>query len=255
MLVPTPVDQEIDGLRRALGDGGLGRIPSHITLVPPVNVRDEAVANVMVILREAAADTSPLRVSLGPPATFFPDNPVVYLPVVAGQEGLCEVRDRVFTGPLARPLSWPFVPHVTVADDATPERIEAATTALADYQADVSFERVHLLQQTPGRVWVPIGEATFARPAVIGRGGLPVELSVTRDLDRESRALVADRRVVITARREARVVGVITGWWSEAGPHLCELVVEPEEVLLGTEAHLAAAFESWAAQQPGYGGA
>jgi len=43
-LGPEPVATEIDGPRRALGDGSLGRIPAHLTLVPPVNVGQERLA-------------------------------------------------------------------------------------------------------------------------------------------------------------------------------------------------------------------
>ena len=31
-----------------------------------------------------------------------------------------ELRDRVFREPLARTLTWPFVPHVTLAEEAPP---------------------------------------------------------------------------------------------------------------------------------------
>ena len=43
-----------------------------------------------------------------------------------GLESLQALRDRVFREPLARSLTWPFVPHVTVADEMAPDRIEAA---------------------------------------------------------------------------------------------------------------------------------
>ena len=35
LLVPAPQSDEIDGLRRALDDPVLGRVPAHLTLVPP----------------------------------------------------------------------------------------------------------------------------------------------------------------------------------------------------------------------------
>jgi hypothetical protein len=38
LLVPEPFAREIDGLRRALDDD-IDRVPPHLTLVPPVNVR------------------------------------------------------------------------------------------------------------------------------------------------------------------------------------------------------------------------
>ena len=160
LLVPAPLDAEVDGLRRALADGALGRIPAHLTLVPPVNVREGDLAKALAVLSAAAAATVPFAVTLGPPASFLPDSPTLYLPA-AGTE-VVELRNRIFVEPLARPLSWPFVPHVTLADDAPPERIRAAVVALGDFRIAVRFERVHLLREGAGRVWEPIADAPFA---------------------------------------------------------------------------------------------
>lgn len=170
LLLPDPVAREVDGLRRALGDGALGRIPPHLTLVPPVNVREDRFADALAVLRDAAAATRPLRLALGPPATFLPVNPVVYLPVhgdhgVHGVQGdldaLHALRDRVFRDPLARPLTWPFVPHVTLADDVDPARIPPALAALADYRAECTVDRLHLLQEGVGRTWTPVADVPF----------------------------------------------------------------------------------------------
>jgi 2'-5' RNA ligase len=151
LLIPPPFDREIDALRRAVGDGTWGRVPAHLTLVPPVNVRAERLDDALAVLRRAAAATRPFTVALGAPATFLPDTPVLYLPVEAGEEPVHALRAHVFRDPLARPLTWPFVPHVTVADESTPERIAAARLAMAGYAAQVTFHRVHLLQEHPGR--------------------------------------------------------------------------------------------------------
>jgi 2'-5' RNA ligase len=158
LLVPAPLDHEVDGLRRALGDPALGRIPAHLTLVPPVNVRDDRVDDALAVLREASAAVEPFEAELGPAASFLPDNPVVYLDVGGDVGALNLLRDAVFVEPLARPLTWPFVPHVTIADDAAPERIEAALIALSDYRVRITFDAVHLLEEQPGRLWEPIAE-------------------------------------------------------------------------------------------------
>jgi 2'-5' RNA ligase len=83
LLVPPPVHREVDALRRACGDASLGRVPAHLTLVPPVNVREERFEDVLAVLRAAGAATRPFRLELGPPTTFLPDNPVLYLPSTA----------------------------------------------------------------------------------------------------------------------------------------------------------------------------
>ena len=80
LLVPEPAATEIDGLRRALGDGALANVVPHITLIPPVNVAVDKVPEVLARSRRGAAAT-PLTLQLGPPETFSPASPVVYLAV------------------------------------------------------------------------------------------------------------------------------------------------------------------------------
>ena len=251
LLVPAPLDAEVDGLRRALGDGTLGRMPAHLTLVPPVNVREDRLREALAVLRNAAAATLPFTVTLGPPATFLPDSPTLYLPVegLPGEGDVRLLRDRVFADPLARSLTWPFVPHVTLADEATPDRIAAALDALADYRVGVTFRRVHLLREGPGRVWEPIADAPFAPPAVIGRGGLPVEITVTDGIDPEAATMAGGGRLVLTARSDGVVAGVAEGWCRPPAAHLSSLAVSPDHGHLGVEWHLVAAFRSEAADR------
>lgn len=162
LLLPEPAATEVDGLRRALGDGSLGRIPAHLTLVPPVNVREDDMPGALGVLRQAAAQTRPLDLRLGPATTFHPATPVVYLAVAGDVAALHALRGRVFHPPLERPLTLPFVPHVTLADDFDPNRIPAAVAALADYVVDVRLEAVHVLEEGRGRVWRPVADAPFS---------------------------------------------------------------------------------------------
>lgn len=169
LLIPSPAAVEIDGLRRALGDGARTRIPPHVTLVPPVNVPEESLGDALAVLRAAADRTPPLDIRIGPAATFHPVNPVVYLQVGGAVEGLAALRERVLVPPLERPITHAFVPHVTVADDMEPARIPAAVAALADYVVDVRVDTVHLLEEGRGRVWRPIAEVGLTRRWVPGQ--------------------------------------------------------------------------------------
>ena len=263
LLLAPPLAAEVDGLRRALGDGALGRIPPHLTLVPPVNVAADRLDDALRVLREAAAATRPFTVVLGPPATFLPDSPVVHLPVAGDAAAVADLRGRVFRPPLARSLTWPFVPHVTLADGAPAERIAAALVALHDYRVEATFSRVHLLEEGKGRVWEPVADAPFAAPAVVGRGGLPLELTVTSRPDVAGRALLdGERRAceaelgvperasfALTARREGDVVGVAEGWTAGGTGFLSGLVVAPPYRGQGVGSKLLAAFESLAAER------
>jgi 2'-5' RNA ligase len=264
LLVRGPVAAEIDGLRRACGDGSLGKVPAHITLVPPVNVREERLGEALDVLRDAAAPGRPLVLSLGPAASFSPVSPVAYLRVGGDVDALHALRDRVFRDPLSRPLAHPFVPHVTIADDADPARAEAIVLALAGYYATVVVDRVHLLEEDREHVWAPIADVRLGPPRVVGRGGLPVQLDEATGFDEEGRAfverewplvlldahgpsgLLPREPFAITARRERAVVGAIDGWTNGGVAQLERLVVAAAVRGEGIGTHLLLAVEDLA---------
>ena len=281
LLVPPPVATEIDGLRRALGDGTLGRIPAHVTLVPPVNVAASALDDALAVLRAAAASrVGPLRLRLGPATTFHPVTPVVYLAVDGDVDALVALRDAVFQPPLARRLTHPFVPHATIADEMQPTRIPAAVAALADYRAGVTIDRLTLLAESPGRIWRPVADTPFGPPAVVARGGLPLELTVSHLVDPVAARLLRHPPTAapdpgpgrpapepaagegpdpargepaspgpdpvpgpwaVTARRDGRVVGVAHGVTIGDRLEVGALVVDPEHRGQGVGRHLRAA--------------
>lgn len=216
LLLDGRLAAEVDGLRRACGDPALGRVPAHITLVPPVNVRGDDLPAALARLRTAAAaPRGPIEVTLGPPASFLPGNPVLYLAVGgADLAALHRVRHTVFGYPLERTLTWPFVPHVTLADGITPERLGAALVALADYEAPATFDRVHLLEEGEGRVWTPLADCPLGPQDLVGRGGFEVELTTSWLLDPEAARFLADHGAApdtgpyVVARHRWTVVGV-----------------------------------------------
>ncbi len=228
LLLDPPGSLEVDGLRRALGDTALGAVPAHVTLVPPVNVRAEDLGLALQVLRRAASDQSgPIAVELGPVTTFLPASPVVYLAVGGPDlDRLARLRQAVVAGPMLRPDHWPWVPHVTLADDAPADRIEAALAALFSYRAATVFDRVVLLEEREHR-WQPLADACLGRAAVVGRGGLELEIVEGRVLgpdvmaiaDGEEAAFLAaldtvpaPSSIVLTGRRLGEVVGVASAW-------------------------------------------
>ena len=208
LLVPDPIAREVDGLRRALGHN-LERVAPHLTLVPPVNVNTTDLGAVLAQVRSAASSVSPITVTIGPAVTFHPVNPVVYLSVSGDVDGVLAIRSGVFAGALSRELTHDFVPHVTIGENVSPSRIDAALVALADFRVDVTFESVHLLQED-GRVWAPIAEARFEPPLVVGRGGLEVEIVASSIADPEVVDFMGEQRKeaeqVIVARRAGFIV-------------------------------------------------
>jgi 2'-5' RNA ligase/GNAT superfamily N-acetyltransferase len=192
MLLDLPAAHEVDGLRRALGDSSLGAVAPHITLVPPINIRAGDLGRALEVVRRAAARSEPFALDLGPAATFMPVNPVVYLAVSGpGLADLLGLRAAVLTGPLLRPDRWPFVPHVTLADQASPAEADAALTALTHYSSRTGFDRVVVLEERDRR-WQGMADAALGAPAVIGRGGLELEVTEGRLLGPDAIAMLED---------------------------------------------------------------
>jgi 2'-5' RNA ligase/GNAT superfamily N-acetyltransferase len=256
LLVPQPLATQIDGLRRGLGDGALGRIDPHITLVPPVNVHDRDLPAALATVRAAAATARPVALRLGPIATFAPINPVAYLAVGGDIDVVHDLRAKVKTGVLERSDQHDFVPHVTVADDLAENRIEGALAALRSFHAEVTIDRVHVLAEQPGRVWVPIADVPLGGPsAVVGRGSLPLEVTVTGRPDLEAAALLAVDQdapglpFAVTARRDGTVVAAAWGWTTGDRLEVADLIVTSQQRGQGIGRHVVAAVEAVAARR------
>jgi len=266
LLITGAAALEIDGLRRAVGDPWLERVPPHLTLVPPVNVRESDLASGLAVLRAAAAEERPFTLELGPTATFLPASPVLYLEIAGEVEPVHRLRERVFVAPFTRELEFPFVPHVTLLHEGDPGAIVRARAALTAYRTTVAIDRVHLLEEQD-RVWRPAADAVLTAPAVIGRGSLPLEVTESEVPDPAARAF-AEREwklldeasfgpgtrwerhpFALTARRHAGVIGVATGWTGLGVAYLSELMVAAGNRGEGIGSHLLAAFEALAVRR------
>ena len=272
LLIPPPVRTEVDALRRAVGEGDVSRIAPHLTLVPPVNVRDDEVDAAVAVLQRAAATAvrGPIRLELGPVTSFAPVSPTLHLAVGGDVEAVHRLRDAVFTPPLERPLTHPFDPHVTLIEEST--RIEAATESLGGYRAECTIGSVHLMRESRdedrNRIWRPIAESLLGqRGGVVGRGGLELDLTPTGALPPEASRWIDERwddfdverygalrpkeePIGVVARRDGRIVAAAQGdvrHWGEA--YLANLIVGAEVRNAGMGAHVVAAFASLAADR------
>ncbi|WP_195210559.1 2'-5' RNA ligase family protein [Actinomarinicola tropica] len=256
LVLPEPHRTEVDGLRRATG-GEVARIPPHITLVPPVNVREEAWDEALEVLRRAAgAQPGPLDLVVGPAATFAPVNRVVYLAVdgdATARARLRDLRAALLVGPLERDERRRFIPHVTLSH-RLPEGDDAhALAVLGRYEEPVRFAHVELLTyDDEARRWGSWADARMGPVRVTGRGGIETELGVSAIVPPDVVAGLAawevrsvtlpDSGTVVTGRRGREVVGVAVGgverWGARRVGRVDGVVVAPPERGAGLGRHL-----------------
>jgi 2'-5' RNA ligase/GNAT superfamily N-acetyltransferase len=250
LLVAQPLATELDGLRRGLGAAERERVPPHLTLVSPINLRDEQLLAALDVVRSAASSAAgPIAVSLGPATTFAPVTPTVHLSVGGeGVQALLALRAAMVAAePLSRTDPHEFTPHVTLAQVVEPaSRIPAAVEALAGWSATVTFDRVHVLREGKDHVWKPFAESSLGGGGVVGRGGIELALSVSGRPDPEAAALLAidgaggggggaaggdagagtsGTPFAVAARLDGRVAGAAWGWSSGSVAIVADLAV------------------------------
>lgn len=126
--IPEPFSTELQTWRERLGDPNATRIPPHVTLLAPTALRTADLGRVEEHLQAIALHESPFRIHLRSSGTFLPVSPVVFVNLVEGISQCELLQERVRTGPLNRPLRFPYHPHVTVAHDLDDESWSGRST-------------------------------------------------------------------------------------------------------------------------------
>ena len=146
IALPSHYAAQVRAVREAAGDPLAEVVPPHITLLPPTAVDVDSLDEVMRHLRNVAAGTRPFDVRIDEVGTFRPVSPVVYLGLRSGAEECdslqARVRDR--HGPLARSLSFPFHPHVTLAHEVADEGLDVAARQGAGLVMGFTVTKLHL---------------------------------------------------------------------------------------------------------------
>ncbi|WP_435743514.1 2'-5' RNA ligase family protein [Nocardioides sp. SYSU DS0663] len=144
VAIPEPWGTQLQDYRSSLGDATATMIPTHITLVPPTELREEEVPGVVEHLDAVAAGRAPYRVHLRGTGTFRPVSPVVFVSLVEGISQCEQLAAALRRGPLAVDLSFPYHPHVTVAHHLAEERLDRAFEDLGGFDCEFVVEEFHL---------------------------------------------------------------------------------------------------------------
>ncbi len=162
--VPEPWAQMVVDWRSKVGDPQANLVPPHVTLLPPTEVAVADRPAITAHLAEVARCHAPFEMHLSGTGTFSPVSEVVFVAVAKGI-GNCElIATDVRRGPLARTLSFPYHPHVTVAHDVPADMLEFAYNGLADLSAAFPVEAFTEFEQTPTGSWAVAREYRLTGP-------------------------------------------------------------------------------------------
>jgi 2'-5' RNA ligase len=162
--LPEPWAQLLVDWRSKVGDPQANVVPPHVTLLPPTEVLVADRTAISDHLAQVATAHPPFDMHLAGTGTFSPVSDVVFVAVARGI-GNCElIANDVRQGPLARTLSFPYHPHVTVAHDVAPDMLELAYSGLSDLSAEFRVDHFTEFEQTPGGAWAIAREYPLTGP-------------------------------------------------------------------------------------------
>lgn len=162
IALPEPWASQLQDYRTALGDETATLIPTHITLVPPVELSEDQIASAEAVLVDAADATESFCIHLRGTGTFRPVSPVVFVSLVEGISQCESLAERVRQGPLHVPLQFPFHPHVTVAHHMTDDVMDRAFIDLADFDCTFDASTFQLFRHDEENGWRPSRDFALA---------------------------------------------------------------------------------------------
>jgi len=161
--IPDPHGSFLQARRASFGDPLAHAIPTHITLLPPTEVDEAALEGIHQHLFRVARTERPFTIRLRGSGTFRPVSPVVFVALAEGIGGCERVQEKVLSGPLARPLPFPYHPHVTIAHHLPDDVMDRAFKELAGYAADFQAWGFSLYEHGQDGVWRRQNDYVFNR--------------------------------------------------------------------------------------------
>ena len=143
IAVPEPWATQLQDYRLRIGDPTASGVPSHITLIPPLEV-EGSLSEIEAHLEKAALQHLRFRVHLRGTGTFRPVSPVVFIGLAEGISQCEQLAEDVRGGPLDLELTYPYHPHVTVAHHLGDDELDHAFDDLAAFECSFDVADFHL---------------------------------------------------------------------------------------------------------------
>lgn len=163
--VPEPWGSHLQDFRVNNGDAAGVGIPTHITLIPPLEVEAGRVTDVEGHLSAIARRTGAYRIHLRGSGTFRPVSPVVFLNLVEGISQTEQLALACRTGPLTTELRYPYHPHVTLAHVDDDDLLDRAFDGMDDFDCAFPATAIHLYVHDSDLGWQPARDFELTGPA------------------------------------------------------------------------------------------
>jgi len=157
--IPEPFGSAVDDARKGY-EPSMGRMPAHITLLPPVDVDSDVLPGVIDHLSAVAGECAPFEVELHGTGTFQPVSPVVFIALSRGISSCERVEAMVRSGVLAVDSRFPYHPHVTLAHDVSDDLLNCAFEDFTNFRASFTVSQMHLFRLQPDG-WHPLQAFPF----------------------------------------------------------------------------------------------
>jgi 2'-5' RNA ligase len=166
--IPNPLASFLDRLRLDLTPNCNPR--AHVTVLPPRPVANECdLKDLSKRLSQEGRLAPPVEVVLGDIAVF-PGTNVIYVGLARGEGELHALHENLNAGQLEYDGPFPYHPHITIAQDFPPERLEEfvriARERWAAYDGPRRFtvECLSFVQNVAPAMWVDVTRIPLAQP-------------------------------------------------------------------------------------------
>jgi 2'-5' RNA ligase len=162
LSIPEPWATQLQDYRTLI-DPSAALVPTHITLVPPIEIDADDLVAVEEHLAKVAEAEAAFEVHLRGTGTFRPVSPVVFVSLVQGISQTEQLAAAVRSGPLDIDVEFPFHPHVTVAHHLPDDAMDGAFEHLATFDASFEVTGFHLYVHDVETGWQPTRDFTLQR--------------------------------------------------------------------------------------------
>lgn len=174
--IPAPWGPHLTRCRIAAGDPLGEAVPAHLTLLGPTEVERAWLPELAGHLRDVADGHHEFELLLRGTGTFRPITEVVFVTVAAGISECEQLAAAITSVPeLDKPRTFPYHPHVTVAQEVPPPALDKVFDDLADFEARFMVSGFTLFTHTgdvksPDARWHPEEDYRLA-PAPVPQPG------------------------------------------------------------------------------------